>query len=55
MMRPTITSPAARSFQRGKGSLKKKAEAPIPNMGTNSGAGATSAAGCLESNQPQAA
>jgi len=50
-----MTRPAARIFQRGKGSFKKKAEAPIPKMGTNNGAGATSAAGCFESNQPHAA
>ena len=52
--KPAITRPAAKIFQVGSGSLKKKADAPIPKMGTNRGAGATSAAGCFESNHPQA-
>ena len=54
-IKPAITNPAARIFQIGKDSSKKKADDPMPNMGTNRGAGATTAAGCLESNQPHAA
>ena len=50
-----MTKLAASTFQGGKASPKKKADAPIPKMGTNKGAGATSAAGCFDSNQPQAA
>ena len=50
-----MTKPAANIFQAGNGSLKKKADAPIPKMGTNRGAGATNAAGCFESSHPQAA
>jgi len=50
-----MTRPAAKIFQFGNGSLKKKADAPMPKMGTNSGAGATKAAECFESNQAQAA
>jgi len=42
-------------FQFGKASPKKKADAPIPKIGTSRGAGATTAAGCFESSQPQAA
>ena len=54
-IKPTMTRPAAKIFQFGNGSLKKKADAPMPKMGTNSGAGATKAAECFESNQAQAA
>ena len=55
IIKPVITNPAAKIFHRGSGSLKKKADAPIPKMGTSKGAGATTAAGCLESSQAQAA
>ena len=50
-----MTKPAAMTFQAGKDSSRKKVDAPIPKMGTNKGAGATTAAGCLDSSQPQAA
>ena len=53
-IKPAITNPAAMIFHRGRGSAKKYAAAPMPKMGTNKGAGATTAAGCLESNQAQA-
>ena len=53
--KPEMTKAAAISFQKGKDSSKKKAEAPMPKIGTNSGAGATTPAGCLESSQAQAA
>ena len=52
--KPVITNPAAMIFHRGNDSSKKYAAAPIPNIGTNKGAGATTAAGCLDSNQAQA-
>lgn len=55
MTKPMITKPAADNFQRGKDSSKKSVDAPIPKMGTNNGAGATTAAGCLDKSQAQAA
>jgi hypothetical protein len=54
-IKPVMTNPAASIFQGGKDSPRKKADDPMPKMGTNRGAGATTAAGCLESNQPHAA
>lgn len=49
-----MTKPAAISFQTGRDSPRKKVDAPIPKIGTNKGAGATTAAGCLDNNQAQA-
>ncbi len=49
-----MTKPAAMTFQTGKDSSRKMVDAPIPKIGTNKGAGATTAAGCLDSSQAQA-
>ena len=53
-IKPVITNPAAMIFQRGNDSPRKNDDAPIPNMGTNKGAGATTAAGCFDNSQAQA-
>jgi hypothetical protein len=49
-----MTKLAARIFQSGKDSSKKKVDAPMPKMGTSKAAGVTSAAGCFDKSQAQA-